>query len=131
MSDTQGKATEISVAEQITALRASRLLNPEMSLRDIVAAAQKIPGLGDGSTAAWELINRDFVYKGRAIDDGDKRFNTLNVQGAMALQDSKILNFDITLGSILDMSAKIPGINHGSTVSWELVTRDFVLRGAV
>ena len=46
MSDGQVKAPEYSVAEQIGALRASRLLNPEMSLREIVAAAQKIPCLG-------------------------------------------------------------------------------------
>ena len=105
----------------VVALQASGLLNSEVSLRQIAQAAQKIPGLGEGGEASWELITRDFVYRGA---EGRSSLDERSIAG---LQESGIVNFDLTLGEILEIGSRIPA--GGNPVAWELISRDFVLRG--
>jgi hypothetical protein len=113
-----------SMGDEVRALQSSRLLNPDFTLREIISAAQKIPGLGDGSPVAWELITRDFVYRG-----SDDKIGSLSFTQIAALQETKAVNFDITLREILTISTQIPGMGGGNPVAWELISRDFVLRG--
>jgi hypothetical protein len=118
-------------ANRIQALQGSGLINPDLALTDIVSAAQRIPGVGDGGPVSWELINRDFVFKGLAEDlageKGQLTADPITKEQINALRESTILNFDMTLGDLLAVSARIPG--DSSPFAWELINRDFVLRG--
>lgn len=115
---------------EVVALRTSGLVNTEMTLREITAAAMKIPGIGDGSPVAWELITRDFAYKGDVVNPGVAKSQAINAKAIAALQDSKILDFGMSLGTIIDIAKTIPGFgDSGNPAAWELVSRDFVLRG--
>lgn len=115
--------------DPIAALRTSGLISASMTLREIIDASQKIPGIGDGSPVAWELVNRDFVLRGRAVGPEMGKSDPLSARTIDALQQSKVMNFEMTLGTLLEMSAKLPGLESGMKAGWELVTRDFVLRG--
>ena len=124
MSETKiSSQRSIALGDDIRALQASRLLNADLTLREIVVASQRIPGLGNGggSPVAWELVTRDFVYKGDIAIGA-----TLGDKQISALQESKVLNFDITLGEIVKMSSQIPGFGAGggSPIAWELISRD-------
>ncbi|WP_028296310.1 hypothetical protein [Olivibacter sitiensis] len=119
--------TSVSLGADVIALQQSGLVNSDLTLREIALASVKIPGLGGGSPVAWELINRDFVFKGKIDDLG----SSITAEQISYIQDSKVLNFDITLGKILEMSSRIPSLDKGSPVAWELINRDFVLRGKV
>jgi hypothetical protein len=112
---------ELSGTDTVRALKDSGILNHDITLRQIVAAAHKIPGINDGSPVAWELISRDFVLRGKVGEE-------LSQETVTALQESSVLNFDITLGQVMDAAVRLPG-QGGSPVAWELITRDFVLRG--
>jgi len=120
------KPTSVTFGDDIVALQQSGLFNVKMSLAEIAKASMTIPGIGGDSKASWELITRDFVYRG-GLEAG---FGITERQ-ISSIQESKILNSDITLGRILEMSAKIPGLEKGASASWELITRDFVLRGGL
>jgi hypothetical protein len=111
------------VGTDIRALQRSRLINPDLTLREIARAAEKSPGLGEASRASWELITRDFVYHGI-----DAQSTPLDARQLTALEEAKIVNFDVTLGEIMGISANFMG-SIASRAAWELITRDFVLRG--
>lgn len=117
---------DTNYGEQIRALRVSGLLNPDRTLKEIVATAQQIPGLGGSAVGEWVLISRDFVYKGGNIADA-----VVSEQAIAVLERSQILNFSITLGQILEMSQRIPGFGGSAVASWELISRDFVYKGSV
>lgn len=114
---------ETIVGTNVRALQRGRLINPDLTLREIARAAEKIPGLGESGRASWELVTRDFVYKGLDADSA-----LLDARQLTALEESRIVNFDITLGEIMGISASFAD-SAASRASWELVTRDFVLRG--
>lgn len=128
-----------SAAATVKALQTSKLLNPDKSLREIVDVASKIPGLGEGNPAGWELITRDYVYKGIVgpeLGDGDAggglraALKPVSERDIQILKDSGTINFDIKLSEILEMSSRVPDIRAGGNpVAWELISRDFVLRG--
>lgn len=139
MDRTQTLATYESGVATVKALQAGKLINPDKTLREIVAIAAKIPGLGEGNPAAWELITRDFVYKGlvgpeNALDGpvsaavAPRRVLEKDID---ALRESGAINFDIKLGEILELASRAPrvGGDGGNPLAWELVSRDFVLRG--
>jgi hypothetical protein len=110
----------------VKALQTGKLLNPDKSLREIIAVAGKIPGLGDGSPVAWELITRDFVYRG-IEGQVSKRISEQDVD---ALKESGAINFDIKLSEVLEIASRVPGLGGGGNpAAWELISRDFVLRG--
>ena len=123
MSDLQ----KADFPEHIRALQQSGLLHADITLAAIVAAAQRIPSLSGGDAASWELISRDFVWRGLA----DGPASRINEAAVAVLKDARILNFDITLGAILEMSQRIPGLGGGDVASWELISRDFVWRGSM
>lgn len=106
----------------VTALQESRLLNPEITLRQLAVAAQRIPGLGEGESASWELVTKDFVFRG--LPDGGGVIDETIVS---SLQESAILNFDVTLGEIIAAGSRLG--DAGVSASWELISKDFVLRG--
>jgi hypothetical protein len=112
--------------QDVRALRESGLFNPDLTLRQIVKASQLIPGIGDGSPVAWELISRDFVYRGLPdIADG----RPVPDEDIAGLEATTVMNFDLTLSEILKMAEQVPALPSGSPVAWELVSRNFVLRG--
>jgi hypothetical protein len=122
MSD--GGEIQRTALAQVRALQESKLLNPDISLSEIVSAAERIPGLG-GEQAGWELITHDYVYRGRS----EPAVGGVPKEDVAALRKSEILNFDMKLSEILEMSQRIPGAAKGSPVAWELVSHDFILRG--
>lgn len=110
----------------VVALQKARLLNADLTLREIVSAAQKIPGLGDTVNAMWTFITRDFIYKGCCSEQVKLDFAQIS-----ALEESKVIRFDITLGEILRMSEDIPGLSESQKAGWEFISPDFVFRGGM
>jgi hypothetical protein len=100
------------------------VLNADISVRAIVAAAQRIPGVGGPNPLGWELVTNDFVYKGLTGESA-----ALTEEVVQSLQEANILNWDLSLRDVVDVSSGLPRVGGTNPVGWELVTTDFVLRG--
>lgn len=115
---------EIRIGERARALQSSKLVNADLTLRQIVTIQERIPGLGGGNPAGWELINRDFVFRG--LPDPGSKFTREDIA---ALQESEVIDFDMTVRDVLELATQIPSALGTNPAGWELINRDFILRG--
>lgn len=56
--------------KSIAAIRKSGLLNPKMTLDELMDVSSELSRLNPGDLAAWTFISPDYVYKGDAAMKG-------------------------------------------------------------
>lgn len=63
-------------AKALEVLQKSGVLNPKMTLGEIMDTASRLEALNPGDLVSWTLISRDFVYKGGLTEEIQDQFQS-------------------------------------------------------
>ncbi len=58
--------------EAMKLIQSSGIINPKVTLGEIMEVSSKLDILNPGDLAAWTLLSRDFLYKGSLMDQLDQ-----------------------------------------------------------
>lgn len=55
--------------KELEIIRSSGVINPKMTMGEVLATSERLEALNPGALAAWTLISKDYVYKGDALQE--------------------------------------------------------------